>query len=200
MNMDNLVTTFEAELTAAARATVQTLVGRIRVEAERVVQAVEEARRQGLAEVEEKRAALEEELRAMEQVQRAQDSRVELDVGGQRYCTSIATLTSKPGCMLSAMFSGRYPLNEEADGSVFIDRDGSAFGFVLEFLRDGVVALDALADVQLLRRVKREFDYYAIDLFERQEVAFAIGGWADGNTLSSVEKYDAASNTWLEVS
>ena len=104
----------------------------------RLLQAVEQARVVAVAEVEEKRAALETELQAMQQLQQAQDSRVELDVGGQRYCTSLATLRSKPGCMLSAMFSGRYALNEEADGSVFIDRDGKSFGYGLEYLRDGV--------------------------------------------------------------
>ena len=198
--MERLIARFEEELMAAAQASVRKLASQARAEVERVLQAVEQARVRGVAEVDEKRAALEEELRAMQQLQQAQDSRVELDVGGQRYKTSLATMRSKPGCMLSAMFSGRYALNEEEDGSVFIDRDGTSFGYVLEYLRDGVVALDAQEDIPLLRRLKREFDFYAIDLFEEQHVAFAVGGYDSNKRLSSVFKYDAASNTWTEVS
>ncbi len=60
---------------------------------------------------------------------------VELDVGGARFKTSISTLTSTES-MLSAMFSGRFELHRQADGSVFIDRDGRLFVHVLNWLRD----------------------------------------------------------------
>ena len=63
-------------------------------------------------------------------------SRIELDVGGSRYATTIATLSSCPG-MLSAMFSPRHSVVVESDGSVFIDRNGPLFAHVLEFLRNG---------------------------------------------------------------
>lgn len=39
--------------------------------------------------------------------------------------------------MLEAMFSGRHEVVREADGSVFIDRDGVLFEHVLAFLRNG---------------------------------------------------------------
>ena len=159
---------FEDELMVGAQAAVRGLVARARTETQRMLQAVEQARVDGVAEVEEKRAALEAELRAMQQLQETQDSRVELDVGGHRYSTSVATLRSRAGCMLSAMFSGRHALHQEADGSIFLDRDGSIFGHVLEYLRDGVVALDAKDDINLLRRLKRGFNYYVIELVEQQ--------------------------------
>ena len=196
--LEELIRGFEEELTANAQAAVSGLVDRARAEVMRLLQAVEQARVVGVAEVEEKRAALEAELQAMQQLQQAQDSRVELDVGGHRYSTSVATLRSKPGSMLDAMFSGRHQLSRAEDGSVFIDRDGSRFGYVLDYFRDGVVAVDAQGDSRLLRQLKREFGFYAIDLYEEQEVAFAAGG--RGSPSSSVERYDPMSNTWTAVS
>ena len=63
--------------------------------------------------------------------------RVELDVGGRRFATSLTTLCSAPG-MLEAMFSGRTAEpHRESDGSYFIDRDGTLFEHILAFLRNG---------------------------------------------------------------
>ena len=39
--------------------------------------------------------------------------------------------------MLAVMFSGRHSLVREADGSFFLDRDGTHFRYILNFLRDG---------------------------------------------------------------
>ena len=196
--LEELIRGFEEEPTAGAQAAVSGLVDRARAEVMRLLQAVEQTRVVGVAEVEEKRAALEAELQAMQQLQQAQDSRVELDVGGHRYSTSVATLRSKPGSMLDAMFSGRHQLSRAEDGSVFIDRDGSRFGYVLDYFRDGVVAVDAQGNSGLLRQLKREFGFYAACLYEEQEVAFAAGGRLSDS--SSVENYDPVSNTWTEVS
>ena len=93
---------------------------------------------------------------------------------------------------------------------MFLDRDGNVFGHVLEYLRDGVVSVAEAGaaqsgDIGLLHRLKREFGFFAIELFAekqgREEVAFAVGrkNVTDG-CLSSVECYDAASDTWRAVS
>ena len=62
------------------------------------------------------------------------------------------------------------------DGNVFIGRDGSRFAYVLDYFRGGVVAVDAQGDIPLLHQLKRELGFYAIDLYEKQEVVFAVGG------------------------
>ena len=63
---------------------------------------------------------------------------VRLSVGGVHFETSIATLTrGEPDSMLAAMFSGRHNVTKDEDGRYFIDRDGTHFRYILNYLRDG---------------------------------------------------------------
>jgi len=98
-----------------------------------------EAREERAALEEEKAAmkkALEEEKAAMEEAHTFQKSRVPLSVGGHRFETSLQTLTAIPDTYLSSLFSGRFDLSPDAEGVYFIDRDGTHFRHVLNFLRD----------------------------------------------------------------
>ena len=62
---------------------------------------------------------------------------VNLNVGGQIYTTSLATLTKYSESMLGAMFSGRFAAQKDPNGNYFIDRDGAMFRYILDFLRNG---------------------------------------------------------------
>ena len=62
---------------------------------------------------------------------------INLNVGGQIYTTSLATLTKYSESMLGAMFSGRFAAQKDPNGNYFIDRDGTLFRYVLDFLRNG---------------------------------------------------------------
>jgi len=86
---------------------------------------------------------------------------VKLDVGGKIFSTSISTLTSQPNSMLGAMFSGRYNLEPDSDGTIFIDRNPTYFGYILDWLRtDKVPHLESFAaKVNVLEEAK----YYALD-------------------------------------
>ena len=124
---------------------------------------------------------------------------MELDVGGVRYVTSAETLRRVPWTFFGAYFSGRHQLDRSEDGSIFIDRDGSLFGHVLEYLRDGVVSIAEDVDVGLLRRLKREFGFYSIEVLSKG-AAYVMGGWTGSDELIPiVERYDAASDTWSVV-
>ena len=46
--------------------------------------------------------------------------------------------------MLEKMFSGQFPIRTEKDGSIFIDRSGSFFDFILDYLLGNMVAVDDL--------------------------------------------------------
>eukprot|EP00736_Rhodelphis_marinus_P009385 Rmarinus@m.23936 len=86
---------------------------------------------------------------------------IKLDVGGCRFSTSLATLTRFPDSMLACMFSGRHPLQREDDGSFFIDRDGTQFRFILNYLRDLGKGYPLLPKDELARReLEREADFY----------------------------------------
>ena len=52
---------------------------------------------------------------------------VKLNVGGKIYKTTLNTLRKDPDSMLCAMFSGRYELKPDEDGSFFIDHDAKLF-------------------------------------------------------------------------
>ena len=64
-------------------------------------------------------------------------STIKLNVGGQHFTTSLQTLTKDTGSMLHAMFSGRFDAKPGEDGSYFIDRDGTHFRYILNYLQQG---------------------------------------------------------------
>ena len=68
-------------------------------------------------------------------------STILLNVGGHRFTTSLQTLTKDPNSMLAAMFSGKFEMEPSEDGAFFIDRDGTHFRFILNYLRNGKLTL-----------------------------------------------------------
>jgi hypothetical protein len=62
-----------------------------------------------------------------------------LNVGGTIYSTTLTTLTQDPESMLARMFSGNIGLTQDANGNYFIDRDGTHFRYILNYLRDGTL-------------------------------------------------------------
>lgn len=62
---------------------------------------------------------------------------IDLNVGGQLYTTTLATLTKDPFSVLSNLFDGvSQPTPKDSRGRYFIDRDGLLFRYVLDFLRN----------------------------------------------------------------
>ena len=87
-------------------------------------------------------------------------STIKLNVGGQYFTTSLQTLTKDKGSMLHAMFSGRFDTKPGEDGSYFIDRDGTHFRYILNYLRTGRLLFpkDELIREELLE----ETEFYQI--------------------------------------
>lgn len=84
---------------------------------------------------------------------------VKLNVGGTLHYTTIGTLT-KQDTMLRAMFSGRMEVLTDSEGWILIDRSGKHFGLVLNFLRDGSVALPETR--RELLEMLQEAKYYLV--------------------------------------
>ena len=92
--------------------------------------------------------------------------RIVLDVGGVHYSTSCSTLTKYPESMLGIMFSGRHDLStmQCEDGSFFIDRDGTHFRHILNYLRDGEEAVESFPkSADVLLELIRKSEFYQFD-------------------------------------
>ena len=88
------------------------------------------------------------------------DDLVRLNVGGAIYLTTKSTLCRYPDSMLGAMFNGSFPTAHDSQGNYFIDRDGTIFGFILNFLRSSQLALPA--DFYQWDQLSVEADFYQI--------------------------------------
>ena len=106
---------------------------------------------------------------------------VKLDVGGQHFTTSLQTLTRDPNSMLAAMFSGRHEVQTTEDGSFFIDRDGTYFRFILNYLRNGELILPDGAT--FLKELEAEAKFYQLqgilDELQRTAPAERVCGVGD---------------------
>ena len=87
-------------------------------------------------------------------------TKVNLNVGGQHFTTTVHTLTKDPDSMLAAMFSGRFPMKPAEDGTFFIDRDGTYFRYILNYLRDGKLSLPEGAT--FFEEIEAEAGFYQI--------------------------------------
>ena len=90
----------------------------------------------------------------------SQQDIVKLNVGGHCYTTTRATLTRFPNSMLGVMFNGTFTTTVDENGHHFIDRDGSLFGFVLNFLRSSSLALPN--DFQHFDQLCLEADFFQV--------------------------------------
>jgi len=113
--------------------------------------------------LEQERQKFQEELKRIQEINKIQESKVRLNIGGHVYMTSTLTLLKDNESMLAAMFSGRHALAKEEDGSYFIDRDGTHFRFVLNYLRDGGFRDGTLPKERgFLNELLTEAEYYQI--------------------------------------
>jgi hypothetical protein len=152
---------------------IDSLVDKARARLELAMHEAEQQKAAGLAEVSTRREELRREREQMQVHAEQQEGRVDLNIGGHHFRTSVQTLRRVPQTFFDAYFSGRYAQDVCDDGSIFVDRDGEHFGHVLEYMRDGhlvVASHGARPGVSLLRALKREFGYYCVELFaEKQE-------------------------------
>ena len=104
------------------------------------------------------------------------------------------TLTRDPNSMLAAMFSGRHKLETTEDGSFFIDRDGTYFLFILNYLRNDELILPK--GVTFLEELEAEARFY-----QPQEVLDklkAIGAF-EKSVILIEEEYRSVLTRWIPL-
>jgi len=90
--------------------------------------------------------------------------RVLLDIGGHHFSTSIHTLTEIPDSYFGKLFSGPFPSHMVGDdGRVFLDRDGSLFRYILNYLRDPGHFTLKLRNKQELDLLRCEAAFYGLE-------------------------------------
>ena len=83
-----------------------------------------------------------------------------LNVGGHYFTTSLQTLTKDRNSMLGVMFSEKFDMKPAEDDAFFIDRDGTHFRFILNYLRNGKLTLPE--GVTALNELQEEAEFYRI--------------------------------------
>ncbi|XP_062396649.1 BTB/POZ domain-containing protein KCTD6 [Sardina pilchardus] len=130
---------------------------------------------------------------------------VTLNVGGHLYTTTMSTLQRYPDSMLGAMFCGDLPTTRDSQGNYFIDRDGTLFHYILNFLRTSELTLPI--DFMKTDLLRKEADFYQIepliqslnnpkplnpvDTFEQmtKPVTLNVGGHLYTTTMSTLQRY-----------
>ena len=104
---------------------------------------------------------------------------VKIDVGGRIFKTSLKTLRKESESVLASMFSEKFELKKEDDGSFFIDRDGTFFHHILDYLRDGKISEGILDDC--CSQMQKEAEFYGLSNLNEQihnynHVKLHVGG------------------------
>ncbi|CAF2562409.1 unnamed protein product [Rotaria sp. Silwood2] len=101
-----------------------------------------------------------------------------LNVGGDKYTTSVETLTSEKNTFFTALFSEQWQLERNPDDrSIFIDRNGRMFTYILEYLRTNMVPDNVMNDKSLLKKLIIEAEYFRLhSLMDRLGVIYFPNG------------------------
>ncbi|XP_051580308.1 BTB/POZ domain-containing protein KCTD14 [Myxocyprinus asiaticus] len=72
---------------------------------------------------------------------------VQLNIGGHVFSTTLGTIRKFPNSTLADLFNGSSKLRMDSEGRYFIDRNGTHFGLILEYLRSEKVPTEHLQEV-----------------------------------------------------
>ena len=88
------------------------------------------------------------------------DDWVKLNVGGEKFNTTMSTLLKKES-MLSKICSNSTPKNIDEKGYILIDRSGKHFKTILDYLRNGIPPI--LQNEREAKELGMEADFYCIE-------------------------------------
>jgi hypothetical protein len=95
------------------------------------------------------------------------DDIIHLNIGGTKFTTYFQSLTQKINGeenFFITMLSGKFGIKEDEKENIFIDRDGTHFKFILNYLREQGAEDEIVLpeDPVILKELKKEFKYYQI--------------------------------------
>lgn len=126
---------------------------------------------------------------------------LKLNIGGQLFTTSLETMKKDPGSMFHAMFSERFDTKPAEDGSYFIDRDGTHFRYILNYLRtaqlvvpDGKTVRKELLNEAEFYQVQGIIDQLRSHPFEESNILsraqrHTLIDWLKGSLTSASHNY-----------
>ena len=99
----------------------------------------------------------------MAEFNKIQNQVIVLNVRGTPFTTFLQTMLAEPDLKLGRMFSGRHIIETQKDGSIFIDRDATHFGIILNCLRGNITSKEQLPnDRNTLSQLSCEVQYYQL--------------------------------------
>ncbi|CAF4037538.1 unnamed protein product [Rotaria sp. Silwood1] len=103
---------------------------------------------------------------------------VTLNVRGEKYTTTVDTLTREKNTFFTALFSQQCQIKGDPnDGSIFIDRNGKIFYYILEYFRTNMVPNNVMKDETLLNSLFIEAEYFRLhSLMDRLGVIYFPNG------------------------
>jgi hypothetical protein len=113
------------------------------------------------------------------------DHRVYLDVGGQRFTTTIKTLIQETNSIFfKTLITVKWNVNTNSlDNPIFIDRDGRLFDYILKYLRTGELNID---DKTIRKELLTEAKYYRLQNLEN-DLNFIL---SNEESFMSVNSFD----------
>lgn len=93
---------------------------------------------------------------------------VELNVGGVLFTTTLSTLTKDKNSIFPKMFSGKFGLLKDKNDRYIIDRDGSLFKHILNYLRDNTIRSISELDNSSIIQLLQESSYFGLAELEKQ--------------------------------
>ncbi|CAF4912685.1 unnamed protein product, partial [Rotaria sp. Silwood1] len=108
----------------------------------------------------------------------ATEGMVILNVGGEKFSTKVETLTREKNTFFTALFSQQWQIKGDPnDGSIFIDRNGKIFYYILEYFRTKTVPNNVMKDETLLNSLFIEAEYFRLhSLMDRLGVIYFPNG------------------------
>ncbi|XP_068123235.1 potassium channel regulatory protein [Hyperolius riggenbachi] len=91
---------------------------------------------------------------------------VTLNVGGMKFTTSASTLQRFPESRLARMLDGSDRDFRIMNGQYFVDREGSLFSYILDYLRTSQLTLPS--DFSDFQRLQREAEFYQLQALAEQ--------------------------------